>query len=381
MRVLQIFLFSAICTQVIAADWPFYRGPNRNGVADVKFEPVEDEPERLWKVEIGDIGHHGCPVIVDGKVYIVGGYRGADFYLHCLDAETGEEIWKAKTGGGHGTPAVADGKVYTIGNNRIARCNDAETGEQIWETQQLPAPDGNQSVSGSPLIWEDLVIFNFADGCALNRETGEVVWLHSGLHGLATPVLFKHEGKPAVAIFVSDRVVARDPRSGEEIWSIPWPTDPGNNACDPVFIENDTKVFLCTRYGMGRALWDVSGGEPKQLWFHEQGAHTYASGLWLDGSLYAFADKLVRLDLESGELIWDKWKSPRADSVLVLGDKFVLVTEQGEMIVGEPTAAAFVEEFRAQIHRPQSRNVPAYWEGKLYVRNHEGEVICVRISK
>tara|TARA_R110002096_G_scaffold42144_35_gene113876 strand:+ start:9689 stop:9844 length:156 start_codon:yes stop_codon:yes gene_type:complete len=51
------------------------------------------------------------------------------------------------------------------------------------------------------------------------------------------------------------------------------------------------------------------------------------------------------------------------------------------MIIGQPSPEQFVETQHAQIHRPQVRNVPAYWEGKLYARNQKGELICVQISK
>ncbi len=370
-----------LSANAFSADWPFYRGPNRNGIADVKFDPVDNEPERLWKADVGDIGRHSCPVVVNGKLYIIGGQRGGPFYVYCFDANSGEELWKSQAANSHSTVAVQDGRIYALGDDRHLRCFDANTGTEVWTTERIPQPPKHQSLAGSAVIWEDLVIVNALGGYAFHRDTGKVAWSHEGLHGLATPVLFSRNGERAVAIFLSDRVVARNPRTGDEIWSIPWKTDPGNNACDPVFVEDDSKVFLCTRYGMGRALWDVSGDEPKEIWFHQQGAHVYSSGVWYGGELYAFANNFIRLDLKTGEHLWNQWKSPRADSVLVLGGKMVLLSEQGEMIVGKPSESAFVELSRAQIHRPQARNVPAYWEGKLYVRNHKGELVCVQVSK
>ncbi|NNE93321.1 MAG: PQQ-like beta-propeller repeat protein, partial [Verrucomicrobiales bacterium] len=301
--------------------------------------------------------------------------------VYCLDANTGDELWTAMGPRGHATVTVKDGHVYALSDNRILYCYDAENGDLVWETEQMPKPEPHAAVTGSPVIWQDLVIVNIGGGCAIRRESGEFEWKFEGYHGLATPVLFTFKGKPAVAIFLGDQLIARDCRTGEDLWSIPWKTSPGNNACDPVFIEDDSKMFLCTRYGKGIALYEIASGDPKELWYHRDQAHVYASGSWHKGTLYAFAANFQKLDLETGEILWDKWKSPMADSALFLGDYIVLTTEQGEVVIGKATEEKFEELNRAQVHVPQVRNVPAYWQGKLYLRNQKGGLVCAKIGK
>jgi hypothetical protein len=80
-----------------------------------------------------------------------------------------------------------------------------------------------------------MVILNVGTGLALDRKTGAVIWQHEGLAGLATPVLYLEAGQPRVLIFGGRALFARDPRTGDELWSIPWETRLAANCCDPVY--------------------------------------------------------------------------------------------------------------------------------------------------
>src|SRR5205809_6517317 len=115
-------LFDA--TGLLAADWPQWRGPNRdNKVAG--FTAPTTWPKELtqkWKSTVG-LGD-ASPALVGNKLYVFT-RQGDEEVTTCLDAASGMELWKDKyaavvvTGpaGGHAgprsSPAVAEGKICT----------------------------------------------------------------------------------------------------------------------------------------------------------------------------------------------------------------------------------------------------------------------------
>ena len=362
-----------------AVDWPCFRGPQRNGISNGKLDLIDD-PIEVWKVD--DLGKrlHGSAAIVDGRLYINGG-RPADRsepFLYCLDANTGKEIWKKRSGRTNSTPTIFEGRVYCVGDRQVVRCFDAMSGDPVWKSEKIPSSgERHYGHSGSAIVWDDLLILNYGYGAALNRETGAIVWSFDGLAGLATPVIFSCDENPAVAIFCGDKMIARDVRSGKELWSIPWVTKYGVNACDPLFVDNDSKVFLSSGYGLGRALYDVSGEEPKELWSLGSGSN-YSSGVYLDGDIYSMAGGFGRLDLGTGKRLT---RGPNAHSVLVVDQKLIFVEKSGGLQIGTIRKGEYKGLVKAKIADGDTWNVPAYWDGKLYVRNGDGVLVCMRIGK
>src|SRR5688500_11619713 len=77
------------------ADWPQWRGPNRNGIVT---EPAarqwpEDGPKKIWSVPL-DIGY-ASPVAHAGKLYVF--YTDENTkqdVLACLNPADGQPVWK-----------------------------------------------------------------------------------------------------------------------------------------------------------------------------------------------------------------------------------------------------------------------------------------------
>ena len=121
---------------------------------------------------------HASPAIADGTVFI----GSWDTYFYAIDAASGREKWKFKTGEDHDTynqvgiqssAAVADGMVYFGCRDSHLYALDAVSGEKKW------AFSANGSwVVGSPAVREGKVYFPTSDSSLLyevDAKTGKVL--------------------------------------------------------------------------------------------------------------------------------------------------------------------------------------------------------------
>src|SRR5262245_55172438 len=148
-------------TSAGAQDWPQWRGPNRDnkvvGFTEPKTWPKE--LTRKWKVTVGQ--GDSSPSLVGDKLYVFARQEGDEVIL-CLDAATGNEIWKDKYAaepanvpmGGHkgprSTPAVGAGKVCTLGVGGVLSCLDAGSGKVAWRKDTKAKP--RFYTASSPII-------------------------------------------------------------------------------------------------------------------------------------------------------------------------------------------------------------------------------------
>src|SRR5689334_15203370 len=73
---------------VSAADWPQWRGPNRDGHAAGSVNSLPKELKPVWKLPIGP--GFSSPIIAGGKLIYLDEQAGKEV-AHCLNAETGKE--------------------------------------------------------------------------------------------------------------------------------------------------------------------------------------------------------------------------------------------------------------------------------------------------
>ena len=82
-----------------AADWPQWRGPNRDGVCTetgLLQQWPKDGPKLLW--EISGLGPGYSSVsIAKGRLYTMGD-RGKEQFVYAYDLDTHKELWAAKVG-------------------------------------------------------------------------------------------------------------------------------------------------------------------------------------------------------------------------------------------------------------------------------------------
>mgnify|MGYP000701642776 CR=1 FL=1 len=140
------------------------------------YSSVPDNNSVLWSYEVGATVW-SSPAVADGKVFFGTTYRlGTDEEsgtIHCLDANTGEEIWSYTPDTGYmvgritSSPVVADGKVFFSSWNRIY-CLDANTGKLVWS---------NPGVTKYTMAVAYGKVFVVSSNVyCLDADTGEEIW-------------------------------------------------------------------------------------------------------------------------------------------------------------------------------------------------------------
>lgn len=131
----------------------------------------KDTGEKLWEVDIQGNPDSGAALVKDGKAYLQG--LNAD-YFYCVDLKTGEEIWKYHFPDGYEcnmSPSISNGKVYFSVFPKgavcetlipgITYCVDANTGNEIWQLKGGGGLTGTANASGKvffastndPYLW------------------------------------------------------------------------------------------------------------------------------------------------------------------------------------------------------------------------------------
>ena len=389
-----VTLLLPAATGTYAADWPNWRGPNHNGISDEKGWAeawLKEEPKVLWEKSVG-VGFSSFAVVGD-RAYTMGNKDGSDI-VWCLDADTGEEIWqksypcpKDPAGGYSGpraTPAVDGKRVFTISHNGQVFCLDADSGEVIWNkniSKELNADIPKWGLSGSLLTVGKLLILNLGTaGVAMDKGTGNIAWKSgSGMAGYATPVPFESGNQTYAAIFGEKTLEIVNPAIGKNICRYPWKTDCDVNAADPI-ISGD-KIFISSDYDHGCALLQFNGENLKLLWQNKEMRNHFNSCVLWEGHLYGFDNAGFKcVDFATGTVKWSQRGFGRQSSLVIADGKMIIMEERGTLVVAEASPAGYKELTRKKALSGVCWTVPVLADGRIYCRNSEGEVVCLKVA-
>ena len=105
------------------------------------------------------------PAYCDGNVYV----NDESGYVYCLDAQTGDMIWKILMGWSSSSLSL-DGKRIFVGTEEGIMCLDMKTGENVWEFTC-------ESVYTTPTVAYDRVFFSTEKILyCLDAKKGELLW-------------------------------------------------------------------------------------------------------------------------------------------------------------------------------------------------------------
>lgn len=345
-------------------DWPWWRGPQRNGLAS-GAAPAEfgDDLNVVWKVPVPGRGH-SSPTVVKNRVYLSTADEKAQVHsLVLFDRATGKQVGQVELSRGgfparnhakntEATPTIAcDGErlfvTYYHHDQIELLCLDLN-GQVNWR-KFLGEFDGKPYEYGyapSPLIYRGTVIVAAewnGDGflAAFDRTSGDEVWRTPRPKNISfsSPVVGRVAGKDQLLISGADQVAAFDPANGKLFWSA-WGTTAAT--CGTLVWEGDI-VFASGGYPKSETLAVKADGSGQVLWKNNQKCYEQ-SMLVTGGYLYGLTDGGVLFCWRGndGKEMWkQRLKGPVSSSPVLAGGLIYWANELGTHYVFKPNPEKF----------------------------------------
>ncbi len=328
-----VFSACSLAAAEPSRDWPRWRGPQADGVADGRRLPLRwDAAEKTnvrWSVALPGWGT-SSPVVRGERVFVtsqveVDGRK--QLLTLCYDRATGRERWRHDFGLGANqrthkksnlavnTPTVTPDAVYiAFGNADIARYT--HDGKLVWVTRYIEHfgdPKMAWGYSPSPVVLDDAVVFawdHHTGPCylvGLDPKTGAIAWQVPRPIGTAhaTPLVIDHHGQRDLLVLGKNRLTAFDARTHAERWQYGTGAGPFNGEIISSAVHGDGMVFLhLWRQSRIHALRLRGDGQPpEELWESERPGAVEPSLLYYRGLVYALLDNgtLVCLDGRTGQ--------------------------------------------------------------------------------
>ena len=383
----------------LGAQWPQWRGPNRDGIVPAALAPSAwpDKPSLKWKHPAGE--GYSSPVVHGGRVFLHS-RRDPDEIVSALDLASGKTLWtasyaapfnknqyaRAMAKGPFSTPLAAGDRVYTLGVTGVLSAFDAAGGRLVWRKDFSRQVDTSKLFTGSamsPMIAGGALIVHVGDDTngafyAFDPANGSQKWTLPG-HGpgYASPVLVTAAGTPQIVTMSDKAVVAVDMRSGALLWSLPFPDEWHENIVTPV-VAGDVLVISGTRKGTFGYRIERKGQAwtPRQLW-HNADLPMYMSTPVADGSfLYGFSNRrkgqLFCMDAATGAARWTtEGRTARNASLVSAGAALLVLTTDGELIVANRRPERYEEVKRYKVSEAEIWAHPAIAGTDIVVRDVE----------
>jgi outer membrane protein assembly factor BamB len=384
-----------------AADWPQWRGPDRNGISQetdwLAGWPVEGAPKVAWRTAVGK--GHSTVAVSNGRLYTMG-WDGEQDTVSCLEEATGERKWArsypcrtiVQWPGPRATPTVEGETVYTLGQWGQLHAWDTATGEDRWSVE-LPEsynPDVDYGFAWSPLIEGNLLIIGAGRrGLAVDKRDGRFAWGHDGQHGAcASPVPYELQGRRGVALITTNpgresvSLVGVDPQSGRELWRSPAWQEKWGAACVDLLVHEGHVFVTTAEQHLRCARFTIRDGQLQPDWSNNHLASYTGGGVLLAGHVYAVDKRgiLKCLDWATGDLVWQQRGFGGFGALTAADGKLLIQTsDSGELVVVDGTSQGYRELRRAQVFTGEGATftAPVLANGRIYCRSYTGELVCL----
>jgi outer membrane protein assembly factor BamB len=414
-------LAAVAMTATVAAQWPEWRGPSRDGRSAETGLPASWSPhgENLaWRIPIGS---RSAPVAFGNRVYInsptPGDPSATQERLIAIDADTGKVVWERRFSlylsdvpqhrASWASPAVdpATGNIYLFTVSAELVCLSPE-GKTLWQrslTEEYGAVTTHGGRTTSPIIDGDKVILNtliLAWGdlnrpgnryFAFDTRTGQTIWVSSpqSRHydtNYSTPVVATIDGVRAMVVGGTDGVYhALKVNTGEKIWSIEVSKRAILNSAlvrdNVAYITHGEENIDTTEMGMIAAV-DAARtgvlGVDAFKWRTRGFLPTFASPVMDADRLYTVDNGAIvgAFDLTTGAKLWERSLGTLQKGSPVLADgKLYVGTENGKVYILRPSATGVEVLDEDVLGNPQDPEPivasPIVADGRVYITSME----------
>jgi outer membrane protein assembly factor BamB len=378
---------------VAPADWPQWRGPDRNGLSKesglLQQWPASGPP-LAWSISSLGAGY-GSLAIKDDRIFVQGS-NGRQSIVYVLNRADGKGIWSKALGpagdndrgpGPRGTPTVDGDRVYVLTENGDLACLKALDGTAVWQRNILKdfgARNIDWQISESPLVDGNHVIVTpggrGAGMVALDKLTGATVWTSKELSdeaGYSSAVVGDVQGVRILMTLTAEAGVGVRASDGKLMWRYRQVANRTANITTPIFSDN--KVFYSSAYDTGGALLGLTAqnGEVKaqEIYFTREMQNHHGGVLLVNGYLYGFNNSILTcLEFSTGKMMWRNRSVGKGSLTYADGHLYI---ESEDNVVGlaeaSPTGYREKGRFRIPDQGLPSWAHPVVAGGRLYIRN------------
>jgi outer membrane protein assembly factor BamB len=371
------------------ADWPGFRGPQRDGSARglrIRSDWNKNPPALDWRRAVGP----GCSSFAArGEFFFTQEQRGENELVSCYRLSDGTPVWthadKARFWDSHAgagpraTPTLSGERMYALGGTGLLNALDPRDGRVIWKRDlaaELGVKAPHWGFSASPLVVGDVVIAALAGKmAAFHAATGAPRWTGiDGSNGYSSPHAITLQGVEQVLHMNQSGALAVSPESGAVLWQFPLTRIdrilqpyqmPGG---DLLLMDEEFKGLRRVSVRSNASKWSVTPrwyAEDVKLYFNDFVVHK--------GHAFVFDNaKLACVNLENGKRAWRGERRDQGWLLLVADDDLLIVlSEKGELSLTRAAADRFEELGRFKALAGKTWNHPALAGNLLLVRNAE----------
>ena len=401
-------------TTLVAADWPQWRGPNRDGKStetDLLQSWSKSGPPLAWKINLGGYGY-ASPVVVGDRLYITGAEdqeTGDKEFALCLNTKDGKQIWKqplprgtksyrdTSRGNGPRASITIDGDLlYAVGARGDLTCMKTADGSKVWSRNYADDFGGNPSSWGyseSVLIDGDKLICTPGGKqgamAALNKKTGEPIWRSTSLTDGAvycSAIAADIAGVRQYITQTQQASVGVRASDGKLLWR--FDELKRRTAVIPTPVVQNNYVFFTSGYGAGCELVKIEPtgkGEVKASLVYTQNpliSNHHGGVIRVGEYIYGHSDRggWTCFEFKKGgeEPEWQERKALGKGSVVFAdGHLYCYSEREGICVLVEASPGGWKEKGRFTIpEKMDPRPGGAIWthpvvaNGKLYLRDH-----------
>ncbi|MCH2204340.1 MAG: PQQ-binding-like beta-propeller repeat protein [Lentisphaerales bacterium] len=402
-RQLLILLFLIPC--LAFAEWPKFLGPNGNDTVekDSLFNPDLSRWQKAWEVNV-ELGYSATAVVGD-FIYTMGHDGKNTEKVLCLDVKTGKTVWthtyegilldKQHTGGPNTTPTIEGDKLYTLGKAGQIFCLNKADGSVVWKADlkaltKLKLP--NWGYASSPVTHGDMILLSCGRTVVLNKKTGKLLWMSksvdkdekSYISGYATPVVFDYNGTDYVTFYLGTGLEILNVKDGSRVARYDLTSKYNMVSTTPIVVNEGKNIFLS--WMPYSAFLEFDGKSIKSVWKEKNATRSFQNNIVIDGVAYGthghFRDKRTKMqafDLKSGKLLWEE-KFPWSQ-IIAVGDTFVCQNINGNLTTAKVSKEKFEQISSMNVLGNVCWTKPTYSNGRLFVRNNLGRLICYQFSQ
>jgi len=388
-----------------AADWPQWRGPNRDGISQEKGllqEWPKEGPKLLWKRT--DIGSgYSTPAVAGDRLFLLANEGLENEFVAALAVQDGKRAWSARLGpvgnpkqqpdfpAARSTPTVDGDLLYALSSDGELACLEKDSGKKRWHKSlraEFGGKPGVWAYAESPLIDGDTLVCapggSQATLVGLNKASGEALWKCALPEGdeaaYASALVVEAGGVRQYVQLLQKGLVGVEAGTGRFLWRYAKPVS-AFNANIPTPVAGDGIIYAGaagTGGGAVRPRAKAGGIAAEPLYFNANLPAEIGGALKLGKYLYGTTAKgLLCLEFATGQV---KWKDGGlgAASLCYADGRLYLHGENGDVALVEPSDESYLEKGRfTPPGQPKHKNqmekawaYPVVANARLFIRDH-----------